>query len=81
MKYLGNEIIISFGDNYNHVIRLYPNDTPEEMIRQDYDHPDGNSCQHDYDCCGHWYAGALKIIRSSSKGGYTQTIQYWCQNV
>ena len=80
MKYVGNEITINYNNDYCKVVRLYPHDIADEMIRQDYDHPDGNSCQHDYDCCGHWYAGAVHIFRTT-QGGYTQAVQSWSRNV
>jgi hypothetical protein len=38
----------------------------------------GSRCQHDYDCCGHWYAGLAKV-RLTSKSVIVK--QNWHMNV
>ena len=46
--------------------------TDEEIAKRMPHDPDGDYCQHSYDCCGNWYASPIRIKRVNQRVLVTQ---------
>jgi hypothetical protein len=42
------------------------------------DYPNGKRCQHEWDCCGGWYAGAAT---AEQRGSQVVVTQLWRKNI
>jgi hypothetical protein len=52
---------------------VLPAGIANDEIAQRWNHnPDGDYCQHSYDCCGNWYSDAIRIRRVNQRVLVTQ---------